>query len=142
MGIAEILRWIWLFSANKIKSSDSFCKQPTQLIVQLNSSLRHIIVTFACQKLALSALCVCPKESIFWNHYPRIIGAFVRNICKKIKTSLKFRPNDSFGSIMVQHFKRRNSPLKCVHEYPTTEKHQERFLKHGWNNVYVKVRVF
>ena len=39
---------------------------------------------------------------------------------------------------MVQHFKRRNSPLKCVHQYPTTEKHRERFLKHGWNNVYVK----
>ena len=39
---------------------------------------------------------------------------------------------------MVQHFQRRNSPLKCVHQYPTTEKHRERFLKHGWNNVYVK----
>ena len=36
---------IWLFSANKIKSSESFCKQPTQLIVELNLSLRHIIVT-------------------------------------------------------------------------------------------------
>ena len=56
----------------------------------------------------------------------------------KTKTSLKFRPNDTFGSIMVQHFQRRNSPLKCVHQYPTTEKHRERFLKHGWNHVYVK----
>ena len=45
MGITEILRRIWLFSANKIKSSESFSKQPTQLIVELNSSLRHIIVT-------------------------------------------------------------------------------------------------
>ena len=35
MGITEILRRIWLFSANKIKSSESFCKQPTQLIVEL-----------------------------------------------------------------------------------------------------------
>ena len=57
---------------------------------------------------------------------------------QKIKTSLKFRPNDTFGNIMVEHFQRRNSPLKCVHQYPTTEKHQERFLKHGWNYVYVK----
>ena len=47
MGITEILRRIWLFSANKIKSSESFSKQPTQLIVELNSSLRHIIVTIA-----------------------------------------------------------------------------------------------
>ena len=37
------MRRIWLFSANKIKSS--FSKQPTQLIVVLNSSLRHIVVT-------------------------------------------------------------------------------------------------
>ena len=47
MGITEILRRIWLFSANKIKSSESISKQPTQLIVELNSSLRHIIVTNA-----------------------------------------------------------------------------------------------
>ena len=46
MGITEILRRIWLFSANKIKSSESFSKQPTQLIVELNSSLQHIIVTY------------------------------------------------------------------------------------------------
>ena len=30
MGITEILRKIWLFSANKIKSFDSFSKQSTQ----------------------------------------------------------------------------------------------------------------
>ena len=45
IGITEILRRIWLFSANEIKSSESFSKLPTQLIVELNSSLRHIIVT-------------------------------------------------------------------------------------------------
>ena len=41
----EILRRIRLFSANKIKSYESFSKQSTQFIVKLNSSLRHIIVT-------------------------------------------------------------------------------------------------
>ena len=45
MGITEILRRIWLFSANKIKSSETFSKQPTHLIIGLNSSLRHISVT-------------------------------------------------------------------------------------------------
>ena len=45
MGITEILRRICLFSANKIKRSESYSKQPTQHIVELNSSLRHIIVT-------------------------------------------------------------------------------------------------
>ena len=43
MGLPEILRRIWLFSANKIKSSESFSRQPAQLIVELNSSLRQII---------------------------------------------------------------------------------------------------
>ena len=45
MGITENLRRIWLFSPSKIKGFDSFSKQPTQLIFQLNSSLWHIIVT-------------------------------------------------------------------------------------------------
>ena len=45
MGITEILRRIWLFSANKIKSYEYSSKQPTQLIVGLNSSLQHITVT-------------------------------------------------------------------------------------------------
>ena len=45
MGITKILRKIWLFSANKIESSESGSKQPNQLILKINSSLRHIIVT-------------------------------------------------------------------------------------------------
>ena len=45
MGRTEILRRIWLFSANKRKSSKSFSKHPTHLIVELNSSLQYIIVT-------------------------------------------------------------------------------------------------
>ena len=44
MGIAEILRRVWLFYANKIRSPESFSKHPTQLIAQLNSSLWHMIV--------------------------------------------------------------------------------------------------
>ena len=45
MGITEILTRIWLFSTNKIKSSEFFSKQLTQLIVELNLSFLHIIVT-------------------------------------------------------------------------------------------------
>ena len=33
MWLTEISRRIWLFSANKIKRSESFSKQPTQLII-------------------------------------------------------------------------------------------------------------
>ena len=47
MGITEILRRIWLFSENKITNSESICKHPTQLIVELNSSLRHKLGTNA-----------------------------------------------------------------------------------------------
>ena len=46
MGITEILRRIWIFSENKITNSESICKQPTQLIVELNSSLQQKIDTF------------------------------------------------------------------------------------------------
>ena len=37
MGITEILRRIWLFPANKIKSSESGSKQPTQLIIAVHN---------------------------------------------------------------------------------------------------------
>jgi hypothetical protein len=51
MGITEILR-IWLFSANKRKKTHLWIisKQPTQLIVELNSSLRQVIdsTKFSC----------------------------------------------------------------------------------------------
>ena len=41
MGITKILRRIWLFPANKIKSSESVSKQPTQLILAAEN--RHIV---------------------------------------------------------------------------------------------------
>ena len=44
MGITEFFGRIWLFSSNEIKSSESLSKQSPQLIVELNSVLRHIIV--------------------------------------------------------------------------------------------------
>ena len=67
MGITEILRRIWLFSENKIQSSESVSKQPTQLIVELNSSLRHIIVTNIHQVLSASSL--SEKLIAFYAHY-------------------------------------------------------------------------
>ena len=45
MGMTEIFWRILLLSANKTKSFEAFSKQPTQLIVELNKSLRQIIVT-------------------------------------------------------------------------------------------------
>ena len=42
----EVLRRIWLFSANEIEEKYEFVsKQPTQLIIELNSLLRQIIDT-------------------------------------------------------------------------------------------------
>ena len=45
MRIIEILRRIWLFYANKIKTSESVSKQSTQLKLELNSSLRQKLGT-------------------------------------------------------------------------------------------------
>ena len=68
MGITEILRRIWLFSLIKIKSSESFNKQPTQLIIEFNSSLRQIIdsqalhVYFFCQNFS----CTYTPMTVVW----------------------------------------------------------------------------
>ena len=45
MGITEILRRIWLLSANEIKSSESVSKQRTQLIIAA-AEIRHIKFSF------------------------------------------------------------------------------------------------
>ena len=45
IGKTEILRRIWLFSAKKMKSTESVSKQPTQLIVELKSTLRQKLGT-------------------------------------------------------------------------------------------------
>jgi hypothetical protein len=55
MRITEILRRIWLFSANKIKIFESVTKQPTQLIVKLNSSLRQKLGT---QEFSYQSYCM------------------------------------------------------------------------------------
>ena len=56
MGITEILRRIWLFSANKIKSCESVNKQP-ESNNQLNSSLQQkldtLVVTLDFENLTL-----------------------------------------------------------------------------------------
>ena len=39
---------------------------------------------------------------------------------------------------MMEHFNRRNSPLRCVQHYPTVQDHHQRFLNLGCNRVYVK----
>jgi hypothetical protein len=61
------LRRIWLFSANKIKSSESFSKQPTQLIVELNSSLQQIIDTLECS--IVSSFCVSARMFLHEGFY-------------------------------------------------------------------------
>ena len=54
MGITEVLNSIWLFSAKKIKSSESVSKPPIQLNIKVNSSLQHIIVTHSILSNSLS----------------------------------------------------------------------------------------
>ena len=50
MGITEILRRFWLFSANEIKSSESFSKQPTQIIIAANNWLTQVFFYHFMQK--------------------------------------------------------------------------------------------
>ena len=48
MGITEILRRIWLFSLIKIKSSESFNKQPTHHWIQLIIAADNWFTSLAC----------------------------------------------------------------------------------------------
>ena len=59
MGIKDILRRIWLFSANKIKIFESVSKQPTQLIKVAHNCQPRIVSTPSSSELNL----YCHKKS-------------------------------------------------------------------------------
>ena len=50
----------------------------------------------------------------------------------------QIRPADAFGKIMVNHFAKRNSAIKCVQHYPSIDFQKKRFLRFGWDSVVVK----
>ena len=81
MGITEILRRIWLFSANKTKSSESFSKQPThsrtQLIIAAHNChksmfYRAAVMKVSCDNLTLRG-CAWAVKKIKVNHLNKLI---------------------------------------------------------------------
>ena len=60
MGITEILRKIWLFSANKIKISESFSKD-----YSTHHRIQLIIAAHNCHNLALQALAYDGTKYVF-----------------------------------------------------------------------------
>ena len=66
-GITEILRRSWLFSTNKIKSSESGSKQPTQLII-----VAHNYHTYSSQNHNFNIrLKKCKKSNASWPEIPK-----------------------------------------------------------------------
>ena len=70
MGTPDFFRRIWLFLANKLKSSESVSKQPTQFIFEPNSSL--------VQKLGTLIL----VDIFNLNHHPALIHLITFNWAK------------------------------------------------------------
>ncbi|KAM4829064.1 tRNA wybutosine-synthesizing protein 4 [Thomomys bottae] len=44
----------------------------------------------------------------------------------------QMRPRDAFGQVMLQHFRRLNSPLHGLDRFPDVEAQRRRFLQAGW----------
>ena len=84
MGITEILKRIWLFSANKIKSSESFSKQPTQLIVELNSSLQQKLGTLESLKHNMKN---CVKTRDWWLTFDELVISITVGYFQELKSS-------------------------------------------------------
>ena len=42
---------------------------------------------------------------------------------------LQVLPDDGFGQVMVAHFAKLGSPLKCIHQYPTSESQVQRYTQ-------------
>ena len=82
MGITEILRRTCLFPANKIKSSESFSKQPTQLIIAAHNC--HIC------HLALLSCTAVRRNFLPCFNFIRIKKIVMKGFkfqgCRKVKT--------------------------------------------------------
>ena len=68
MGITEMLRRIWPFSANKIKkNSESYSKQPTQLFTVAHNCQKYVtkLISTACLNLPQTLVVVGPLFG-FW----------------------------------------------------------------------------
>ena len=102
MKIKEILRRIWLLSANNIKPSESMCKQSIQVKLELNSALWQII--------AAKILIATPSH--IFGHYSSIIFFPPMSSMTQF-TSLTFAQN-----YMLFHLNRKN-PVKSVTFYVT-----------------------
>ena len=67
-GITEILRRGWLFSANKIKSSESFSRQPTQIIDELFIAVhncdKYIIFHTSMEVCTCIVTFICPSAEL------------------------------------------------------------------------------
>ncbi len=50
----------------------------------------------------------------------------------------QIRPLDPFGRVMVKHFQKRNSPIRCVQHYHSIRDHLSRFQSFGWDFVNVE----
>jgi len=44
----------------------------------------------------------------------------------------QYSPHDPFGKVMVENLITRGCPLLSIHEYPTLESQQQRYLTRGW----------
>jgi hypothetical protein len=44
-----------------------------------------------------------------------------------MRSFAKVLPDDGFGQVMVAHFAKLGSPLKCIHQYPTGESQVQRY---------------
>ena len=91
MGLTEILRRIWLFSANKI--TESFSKQPYQFIVELNLSLRHIIASIWFYEFQILD---CIQLYLFWLSSPEI----ALRIMKMPSNQTGLTPNGSLEMVI------------------------------------------
>ena len=80
MGITEILRNICLFSAKKIKSSESFSKQPTQLIIVAHNchNVIELLITWF-HKIPISNI----YNSVRWNSKNYDAYVFQTNLLSK-----------------------------------------------------------
>ena len=92
MGITEMLKRIWLFSTNKIKSSEYISKQSSQVKLELNSSLWKITVAQNMKKY-------------FFQTYLFVFIRLVANRLEHCRIFFKLKTSLLYFSLKAYHFR-------------------------------------
>lgn len=117
--------------------SDQYCQIACDLrqLAVLREDLAGLVDTAHAELLFVAEVSITYMEPEAADALIQWAGSFQAEFCL-LEQVLPGGAGDPFARTMLQHFDKLNTPLKCVHRYPTLAEQQKRFVALGWPATY------